>query len=197
MIKKWRLTLMCMLALSLLVGCAGNADTTAPMPTTMPAQTTAPATNQPATTAPMSTMQPAAAASAISSSSDALRVAEAVEEELDKLSEVDDAEVLVFGNVALVGIEYDEQYQGGTTDRIREMVKERIGTIHQGLENIYVTDDPMQVKAIEKLKDALKEGNTAFEEIRREAQMIVDALSDDAKPSAVPGITQPADGSVS
>jgi len=187
LIKKWSLTLICMLALSLLAGCAGSADM--PTPTAMPARTAAPATTMPTVmeAEPSPTMEPTAAAATIGSSSDALRVAEAVEEELDKLSEVDDAEVLVFGNVALVGLEYDEQYQGGTTQRVTGMVKDRIGAIHEGLENVYVTDDPMQVQAIEKLKEALKKGDTAFEEIRKQAQTIVDALKGTAMPSAVPG----------
>lgn len=191
MIKKWSLTLMGILALSLLAGCASSADTQTPMATAMPTQTTAPMTTTPATMMPETSMEPTTAAAMISSSSDALRVAEAIEEELDRLSEVDEAEVLVFGNVALVGVEYDDQYQGGTTERITDMVKERIGTIHQGLENIYVTDDPLQVKAIEKLKDALKNGSTAFEEIQRQARTIVDTLIGAEAPSVAPSTATP------
>ena len=191
MIKKWSLTLMGILALSLLAGCASSADTQTPTATAMPTQTTAPMTTNPATMMPETSMEPTTAAAMISSSSDALRVAEAIEEELDRLSEVDEAEVLVFGNVALVGVEYDDQYQGGTTERITDMVKERIGTIHQGLENIYVTDDPLQVKAIEKLKDALKNGSTAFEEIQQQARTIVDTLVGAESPSAAPSTATP------
>ena len=170
---------MCVLALALLAGCAGSADN-APMasPSAAPTQTTQPmTTTMPATMAPDPTGVPAAQAAAISDSSEAMRIADAVEEELEKLSEVDEAEVLVFGNIALVGVEYDEQYQGGTTDRIRDMVKDRIGTVHKGLENIYVTDDPMQVTAIEKFAEALKSGKTAFEDVSDQAQAIVDALT--------------------
>lgn len=193
MIRKWSLTLICAGALFLLAGCASSADnlaTPTPAPT---AQPTPMATQIPSTMEPDPTMEPPAQPTAVSDSAEAMRIAEAVEEELDKLSEVDDVDALIFGNAALIGIEYDDQYQGGTTDRIRQMVKERIKTIRDGLENVYVTDDPLQVKAIEALKDALEAGDTAFEEIRSQAQEIVDALTDAAgKGTSSP---KPADGS--
>ncbi|MBQ8536403.1 MAG: YhcN/YlaJ family sporulation lipoprotein [Clostridia bacterium] len=206
MIKTWSLTLMCVSALALLAGCAGNADN-APMasPSAMPTETAQPmTTDMPGVMQPSPTTMPAAEAAAISDSSEAMRVADAVEEELEKLSEVDEAEVLVFGNIALVGVEYDDQYQGGTTERIRSMVEDRIGTVHNGLENVYVTDDPLQVSAIETLKDALKAGGTAFADIQNQAQAIVDSLRlnngaagmPTSMPNAtgIPGTAAPSDG---
>lgn len=195
MIKKWSLTLICISALMLLAGCASNADY-APMasPSAMPIQSAQPmATNVPSP-AP-SPAQSAAAAASITSGSDALRIAEAIEDELEKLSEVDEAEVLVFGNVALVGVAYDNQYQGGTTTRIKDMVKERIGTVHNGITNVYVTDDPVQVEAIRALEEALEAGDTAFEDIQSQAQAIVNALKGTGGTTKPAGTAAPGSGS--
>ena len=191
--KTWKLILTCTLAMGLLVGCASNADnmmtttpTTQPMQTTQqPAATNVP-TMYPATTAP------AASAMSITTVDDAKRIADQIEDELEKLSEVDEAYVVVFGEAALVGVEYDEEYQGGTTQRIEDMVKDRIKTVHQGITKVYVTDDPIQVTAIKALEDVVDGGSVAFDDLSRQAQEIIDNLSGAMTPEAT---SSPAAGS--
>lgn len=186
-LNTWKLILICTLTMGLLAGCASSADNTAP-PTMQPARTTRPpaATNVPSA-AP--TGEPAASAMSITTVDDAKRVAGQIEEALEKLSEVDEAHVVVFGNAALVGVEYDDEYQGGTTQRVEDMVKDRIKTIHQGIDSVYVTDESLQVKAIKALEDVIDTGNVAFEELSREAQKIVDGMKDAKSPAATAGPT--------
>ena len=140
----------------------------------------------PATTAP------ATSAMSITTVDDAKRIADQIEDELEKLSEVDEAYVVVFGEAALVGVEYDEEYQGGTTQRVEDMVKDRIKTVHQGITKVYVTDDPIQVTAIKALEDVVDGGSVAFDDLSRQAQEIIDNLSGAMMPEAT---SSPAAGS--
>ena len=52
--------------------------------------------------------------------------AAAITEQLDKLSEVKASQAVVVGDTVLVSVEFDNQYQGGMTDRVRQMVEEKV-----------------------------------------------------------------------
>ncbi len=67
--------------------------------------------------------------------------AAAITEQLDKLSEVKASQAVVVGDTVLVSVEFDNQYQGGMTDRVRQMVEEKVKAAHQNATNIYITDD--------------------------------------------------------
>lgn len=86
----------------------------------------------------------------------ARRVIEQIEEELERLSEVDDAEVVIAGNRAAVGLEFDDQYQGGIDDRLRKIVQERIDSVISGISSVAVTADETIVDAIESLGERLE-----------------------------------------
>ena len=85
----------------------------------------------------------------------ARRVIEQIEEELERLSEVDDAEVVIAGNKAAVGLEFDDQYQAGLDDRLRGIVKERIGSVISGITTIAITTDEGVMSAIDSLGERL------------------------------------------
>ena len=86
----------------------------------------------------------------------AKRVIEQIEEELERLSEVDDAEVVIAGNKAAVGIEFDDQYQAGLDDRLRKVIRDRIGSVVSGISTVAITADETVMDAIESLGERLE-----------------------------------------
>ena len=97
---------------------------------------------------------------------DARRLSDDVSEEVEKLSELDDAEAVVAGNIALVGISYDAQYQGGLTDRLVEMVKSRVEAMDKTITAVHVTDDEAIMNKIDQLRESLNNGQITFEELQ-------------------------------
>ena len=85
----------------------------------------------------------------------AKRVIEQIEDELERLSEVDDAEVVIAGNKAAVGLEFDDQYQAGLDDRLRGIVKDRIDSVISGISTVAITADETVMDAIESLGERL------------------------------------------
>ena len=96
---------------------------------------------------PGSTMIPES--TGVTSMDKARRVIEQIEEELERLSEVDDAEVIIAGNKAAVGLEFDDQYKAGLDDRLRGIVKERIDSVISGISTVAITADETVMDAIE------------------------------------------------
>ena len=102
---------------------------------------------------PGSTMIPES--TGVTSMDKAKRVIEQIEDELERLSEVDDAEVVIAGNKAAVGLEFDDQYKAGVDDRLRKIVKERIDSVISGISIVAVTADKGIMDAIESLGERL------------------------------------------
>lgn len=91
----------------------------------------------------------------VTSMDKARRVVESIEDELERLSEVDDAQVVIAGNKAAVALEFDDQYKGGVDDRLRGIVKERIGSVISGIDTIAITTDEKLMDALETLGERL------------------------------------------
>ena len=102
---------------------------------------------------PGSTMIPES--TGVTSMDKAKRVIEQIEDELERLSEVDDAEVVIAGNKAAVGLEFDDQYKAGVDDRLRKIVKERIDSVISGISTVAITADETVMDAIESLGERL------------------------------------------
>lgn len=168
-----------------MAGCAADSQATEPSPSAAP--TTSPSaapmqTTQPMSTDPIgapSTMTDTlldgaadAASAGVTSVADARRVMDQAEDEISRLSEVDDAQVVIVGNEAVVAIEPDDQYQGGVDDRIRQMVRERVDGVIKGVTRVVVTDDPAIYESLEALGDRM-DGAVELEELRRELQDII------------------------
>ena len=85
----------------------------------------------------------------------AKRVIEQIEDELERLSEVEDAEVVIAGNKAAVGLEFDDQYKAGLDDRLRGIVKDRIDSVISGISTVAITADETVMDAIESLGERL------------------------------------------
>ncbi|MBQ8554861.1 MAG: YhcN/YlaJ family sporulation lipoprotein [Clostridia bacterium] len=94
-------------------------------------------------------------ATGVTSMDKARRVVEQIEDELERLSEVDDAQVILSGNKAAVALEFDDQYRGGIDDRLRGIVSDRIGSVISGISTIAITSDEGIMDAIERLGESL------------------------------------------
>lgn len=183
---------LCLLAILLTFsGCASKEE---PMvtasPTASPTATTNP-TDSPAETlddmlpdmttdagdeplTPTASEQPAA--QGVTSVSDARKAIEDIEDELERLSEVDEAQVVIAGNDAAVALEFDSLYQGGIDDRLREIIKERIGSVISGVNNIAITSDATLRDQLETLGDRL-EGAANMADIQNELNAIINKIN--------------------
>lgn len=176
--KTWFLLVISVLSLGLLSACTSSADT---LPSPSPAATGTPAP----TAAPSPTVSVAPAATAaptgVSTVEDARRVSDDVSEEVEKLSELKNAEAVVAGSIALVGITYDSQYQEGMTDRLKEMVTARVEAIDKTITEVKVTDDEATVKQIAELRKKLDDGSITFEELQTQLLSLGSSLEETAK----------------
>lgn len=150
-LKKWILIPLLILAVGVTVsGCASRAATSA---TTAPtAQATTAPSNSPSAMATMeATASPDVAGGTMTGSTmapqegmtpaQAGRLAERISESVERLSEVDDAEVVISGNRVLVGVEFDDQYSAGLDDRMKKMITEKVQEVDETLTDVEITDD--------------------------------------------------------
>lgn len=163
--KTWTLVVISLLGLALFSACASNADTLpspAPSASVMPSATPQATQSPTASAMPSVTVQPAG----VNTVEDARRLSDDVSEEVEKLSELNAAEAVVAGNIALVGVSYDAQYQGGLTDRLVEMVKSRVEAMDKTITAVHVTDDEAIMQKIAQLRESLDNGQITFEELQ-------------------------------
>lgn len=118
----------------------------------------------------------APAAEGVTTAEDARRTVEQIEEELERLSEIDSAQVVIVGNTAAVALEFDDQYQGGLDDRLREIVRERVNGVISGVNVIEITDDMGLMDELEKLGDSL-EGAADMDKLRTELDAIIQRIT--------------------
>ncbi len=107
----------------------------------------------------------------VTTSAKARRVIEQIEDELERLSEVDDAQVILAGNKAVVALEFDDQYRGGIDDRLSGIVKDRIASVISGIDTVAITADEALMDTIESLGEGI---HTASD--MNQLQKDVDAL---------------------
>ena len=148
--KKWFLALLCMVMASVVMsGCAaGNASgmdaTQSPaasespmveasmspeasmMPTMQPMDSSAPQTQESA-----SMMTPAEAG----------RLAERISEAVERISEVEDAEVAIHSGRVVVAVKFEDQYKAGLDDRMKQMITEAVKGVDNSLTEVQITDD--------------------------------------------------------
>ena len=111
-------------------------------------------------------------ATGVTTVSTARRAVEQIEDELERLSEVSDAEVVLAGNSAAVALKFDDQYKGGVDDRLIGIVKERIGGVISGVTNVVVTDDTSLMDQLETLGERL-EAASDMADIQNELNAII------------------------
>ena len=94
-------------------------------------------------------------ATGVTSMDKARRVIEQLEEELERLSEVKEAHVIIAGHKAAVALTFDDQYKAGIDDRFRKIVRERIDGVVGGIDTVALTTDKAVMDALEALQDRL------------------------------------------
>ena len=167
----WLLLLLTVLAAALLTGCASSADT---LPSPTPGATTMLDPLMPDMTTDGASPMPDASSAPGNTAADARKAAKDMEKAIEKLSEVDEADVAIVGDTALVGLEMEDQYQGQVDDRIKKMVLSRVQTVDKSVTKVAVTDNAALAAAIEALKDmadsaaGMQEMNAKAEEILRQ-----------------------------
>ena len=87
------------------------------------------------------------------------RLAEKISDAVERISEIDDAEVVIDSDRrVLVAVEFEDQYQAGLDDRMKQMIVQTVQKVDDGLTDIEVTDDDTlygQVKGLgERLANA-------------------------------------------
>lgn len=173
-----------------LTACATEAEPqTSPSPTAgsttaQPTATQAPAPMQEAPAA-MQSAAPAAAQGAADVET-ARSAAEELKDELEQLSEVSDAEVVIAGSMAAVGLEFDAQYQAGVTDRIRQMVKERLDGVLSGVSRLGVTADKAQREQIAALSEQLHNA-TDLTDVEKKLAELLRSMETEQPPAATEG----------
>lgn len=96
----------------------------------------------------------------------------AIKEELERLSEVDEAKVMVAGTTAVIALDFDTQYQAGIDSRMEKMVKERVKSVVSGVENVVLTDDTAVGDTLAALVDRL-DGEADMTGLEAELQKLV------------------------
>lgn len=179
--KRIRLLILITTAVVLLAGCMRNATTA---PSAAPQARSTQSTTQPGD-APdsMSSATPwvkdeenaAPVEGAIQTTAEAKRQAEAMEHALEALAEVDDADVVAIGRIALVGLEFADRYQGGLDERMKNAVLAQIQSVNRSINAVCVTADPALTKKIDALEDMLDDATDLsqikqpFESLAQEA----------------------------
>lgn len=87
------------------------------------------------------------------------RLADKISDAVERISEIDDAEVVIDSDRrVLVAVEFEDQYQAGLDDRMKQMIVQTVQKVDDGLTDIEITDDDTlygQVKGLgERLANA-------------------------------------------
>jgi len=170
-VKKWILALLCMIAVgTTLSGCsAGTANTL--NPTTAPA-TTQPAATMSATASPEATASPmnspmaqeSAAPQSSMTPAQAGQMAERISEAVERISEIDDAEVIVYDDRVLVAVEFNDQYNAGLDDRMKQMITEKVQEVEKTLTRVEITNDETLYGQVKNFGERLGKA-TGFDEL--------------------------------
>ncbi|MDD3334027.1 MAG: YhcN/YlaJ family sporulation lipoprotein [Eubacteriales bacterium] len=166
--KIWILLVISLMGLGLFTACASNADTMpSPSPSPSASPSMMPSTSPMATdtTAPTVSIAPSANAG-VNTVEDAQRVSDEVSQEVEKLSELQSAEAIVAGTIAVVGVQYDTQYQGGLTDRLTEMVQARVEAMNKSVTTVHVKDDEATYQKLVDLRQKLANQDITFEQLQ-------------------------------
>lgn len=94
--------------------------------------------------------------------------AQRIEAQIAEISEIGQCRVAVTGSTALVGVKFDEAYEGQLTERIREMVAGAVMAADPTIQTVAVTADDEDVKKVEELADRMRtnaDADTLKEEI--------------------------------
>lgn len=181
--RLWILMLLCAF---LMTGCASSADTLASpspaatetqpavMPSVMPENSSDPSAS-PSPGAEGGEGTTVGGGGGVTTLNEAKQTSEQIDDAVEKLTEVADAEVVAVGTLALVGVQFDDQYKGGLDDRVKKMILARAQTVDSEIDSVAVTDDESLVSRIEELSDAL-ESASSLGEIAAQAETLAEQI---------------------
>ena len=69
------------------------------------------------------------------------RLAEKISDAVERISEIDDAEVIVYDDRVLVGVEFEDQYNAGLDERMKQMITEKVQEVDKTLTRVEITND--------------------------------------------------------
>jgi len=104
------------------------------------------------------------AASASMTPADAGKLAGRIAEAVERISEIDDAEVIVRDNRALVAVEFDDQYSAGLDERMKKMIVDAVQKVEESLTEVEVTDDSTLYGQVKSLAERIGKA-TGFDEL--------------------------------
>lgn len=104
-----------------------------------------------------------------------LESAKSIQADVDKMSEISKSSVLVMEDTALVGVQFDSQYKGDLTDRIKEMIVKKAEGVNPAITKVAVTADAEKFKRVEDLAARVNSG-TPFSQIALEISELVNGL---------------------
>ncbi|MBR5224645.1 MAG: YhcN/YlaJ family sporulation lipoprotein [Clostridia bacterium] len=175
-------------ALVVLAGCSlGNTDTMGstkapevtftPAATMTPLATIAPAGSMAPESSPMGTAggmtnaatgdmanSAAGGAAASMTPAEAGKTAEKIAEAVERISEIDDAEVIVRDNRALVAVEFDDQYSAGLDERMKQLITETVQKGESAITEVSITDDNTLYGQVKSLAERIGKA-TGFDEL--------------------------------
>ncbi|MBQ1256982.1 MAG: YhcN/YlaJ family sporulation lipoprotein [Clostridia bacterium] len=102
---------------------------------------------------------------------------EKVEENLSKISEINEARVIVNGDTALVAVRFNPAYKGEMTDRIREMISNEITKADPRVKTVSVTADENAVTKTYALSDRMRAGE-GIENIKKDIEDVLRSIAD-------------------
>ncbi|MDD2648939.1 MAG: YhcN/YlaJ family sporulation lipoprotein [Eubacteriales bacterium] len=170
---------MMLLCVMLLAGCAGgtaDATTEGGATSSMLPTDTLMATNSPMpqTEAPTVTDDAGVSAGATADTIEsALAASDDARTEVEKLSEVSSAYVVVLGDQAIAAVEFDAQYKGDLTSRVEEMVVSRVKEADSAVSDVTVTADSALGSEIEALYGKIKDGSVTFVQAQSQMEAIM------------------------
>lgn len=195
-LKKTLITLSLLALLSTATACGSQNEpdvTLTNQPSTSPSASTAPMTDPLSTLLPgmndgmndgmdstdgelvFPTADPESAG--VTSMDKAQKAIEQLEEELERLSEVDEAQVVIAGNKAAVALEFDDQYKAGIDDRLRQIVRERVDSVIRGIDTLAITDQEGIMDTLEALGDRF-DGAADMASLQKELDAVLEKIGD-------------------
>jgi len=112
---------------------------------------------------------------ALSTAEEALSASRELRDAVQKLTEVDTAAAVAAGNTALVGITFNNSYQGGVDDRIRGMILDRAKAVNPGITAVAVTDDSQMIREITGLYEMLQ-SESPYATVKANADTLAERL---------------------
>lgn len=107
---------------------------------------------------------------------DSRRIGERIADEVEKLSEVEDAEALVADDMAVVSVKFDGQYQSGMDERLTKMIEARVQAVDKNITQVHVVVENGDFDALTKIREKLNGAGYTMDMLRQEIKTFTDRV---------------------